>query len=153
MRILHILSKDITPAQEERFLRLLNILMAVSHEHTALSCAAPLIEEKLAEKNIPHDIQKFGGMFDLRTKKSFENIIHSFNPHIIVSHSQDSATFTHGMNKKRPHIALISGNGSDRTIARHCDHTIMIGEKAKDGDILKTALSRFEKVLKQYEAG
>lgn len=153
MRILHILSKDVTPEQENRFLRLLDVLMSVSHEHSALSCVSKTIEEALAAKHIPHDIQKFGGMFDLRTKKSFENIENSFRPHIIISHSENSAAFTHHMNKKRPHIALISGDGTDRTIASYCDHTIMIGEKTKDEDILKTALSRFEKVLKQYEEG
>lgn len=151
MRILHILSKDVTTEQEARFLRLMGVLLSVDHQHAAVSAPLKKANDFMTQNKIPCDTQKFGGMFDLRTKKAFDTALQNHNPHIIISHSRDSASFVHMLNKDIPHIAMISGDGADRDIAASCDHTIMIGEKTKDEDILKTALSRFEKVLKKYE--
>lgn len=151
MRILHILSKDITPEQETRFLRLLGVLNAVSDKHSVLSAQLKGITVPLEKSNVPHEVQKFGGMFDLRTKKALQDIISTFKPHIIISHSEDSAAFTSTHIKDIPHIGMIDGGSADRYIASFCDHTIMMTEKQKDSDVLKNALARFETVLKRHE--
>ncbi len=151
MRILHILSKDATVTQQQQFLRFLAILDSVSDTHRTLTFPFKDIEKELSSKGATFDTQKFGGMFDLRTKKALQDIMNNFTPHIIVSHSEESAAFTSTHIKSTPHIGIIDGGSADRHIASFCDHTVMVTEKHEDAEILKTALSRFETVLKRHE--
>ena len=151
MKILHILAKDATAKQQQQFLLLYDILSTVSDTHHSLIYTFKSIENALQERQATFEIQKFGGMFDLRTKKALQDIMSTFNPNIIVSHSEESAAFIAAHAKNTPHIGIINGSASDRPIASLCDHTVLMNEEQDDKAILKTALSRFEKVLKRNE--
>lgn len=150
MRILHIVAKDTSADQKKNFMRLLELLSSVSDTHRTLCYPSREIEKFLKSKNFTYDTQKFGGMFDLRTKKALQDITQTFNPHVVISHSEESAAFTSTHLKNVPHIGVINGGASDRHIASFCDHTVKISEDMKDKDILKNTLSRFETVLKRH---
>lgn len=150
MRLFHILAKDSSADQQRNFMRLLEVLSSVSDTHQTLCYPFRDVEAFLKKEKVSYSAQKFGGMFDLRTKQALHNILRTFNPHIVISHSGESASFTSTHIPTLPHIGIINGSDTDRYIASFCDHTVKVGEDMEDKDILKNTLSRFETVLKRH---
>ncbi|GEM_PF-2842806 len=90
MKIFHIKSSDCTLEMENRFADLIAAFAALGISQRVMMSASNRLAAHCAALSIPCDIQKFSGMFDLRTPQAGQRLADKFDPHIIQTHSFDS---------------------------------------------------------------
>ncbi|MCB9990970.1 MAG: glycosyltransferase family 4 protein [Rhodospirillales bacterium] len=94
MKVFHIKSTDTSAEATRRFADLVLSLAELGIRQYVVMDANEIIEARFQEAGIPFSVQKFSGLFDLRTQQAAQQIAESFGPHIIQTHSPDSATIS-----------------------------------------------------------
>jgi len=77
---------------EHRFTDMVRALSTLGIGQHVLMAPNGRCEDIFASLGVPYDIQKFSGMFDLRTQQAGQQIADSLGPHIIQVHSLASAS-------------------------------------------------------------
>ncbi len=126
MRILHIIAGDKTPKSESRFMNLLETFSAVNLEQMALLAPNKDLEARLTALSLPYKVQKFAGLFDLRSQKAVKDAVKQFKPHIIHSHSSASAAFVAKTATTIPHITFLSSDDDEQKMLAQCDCAIKV---------------------------
>jgi len=110
MKIFHIKSSDCTMQATHRFADLVCALASIGIKQHVLMSADPHLESQFIDMEISFDVQKFGGLFDLRTQQAAQHIAGSFGPHIIQTHSPNSASVIAKLNHDALRIGFAHEN-------------------------------------------
>ncbi len=92
MKIFHIKAADATEEMERRFADLVEALAALGIRQYVIMSASPERQAQFDRIKVPYTIQKFSGLFDLRTLQAAQQIAESFGPHLIQTHTPDAVT-------------------------------------------------------------
>ncbi len=92
MKILHVKAGDRSLETDNRFADLVKALTLFDIDQRVLMAADKAREEAVEALGIPCHVEKFGGMFDLRTQQATQQILESYRPHLIQLHTRDSSS-------------------------------------------------------------
>lgn len=111
MRVFHIKSTDCTLEAENRFADMVSAFAGLGINQHVLMSPDQYLEDLFKAQDIAFNTQKFSGLFDLRTQQAAQQIIESYGPHIIQTHSPGSASV---ISKIRNDAVRISFADEDR---------------------------------------
>lgn len=125
MRILHIIGGDHSDIEQALITGLIGALNLPGIDQMVILRANDTLESVLGNRNIPFFVEKFGGLFDLKTQKAINEYAAAFQPHIVQSHSLVAAQAFAGAECVAPHFGAISGSASesDKKIQALCRGT------------------------------
>lgn len=106
MKILHIHAPDATDESQDRFVDLLSALAESGIRQCVFMGQDTSLEGRLQGLNIPLHTRKFGGMFDLRPLQIVRQVAQSFGPHVIQTHTPDSAALAAKLQTESPHVGF-----------------------------------------------
>ena len=125
MKIFHIKAADYSTEMKNRFADLVCAFASIGINQQVLMTADEALESHFTDMDIPFHIQKFSGMFDLRTQQTAQQIAESFGPHVIHTHTPDSANVISKLNYEALRIAFLHDDEkSNAKIKAH--HNIVI---------------------------
>lgn len=107
MRIFHILPHNTSIEEDQNFLALAGSFKTLGFKQAVATRQDEPLLTALEAMDIPVSVQKFGGMFDLRTKKTIQAEILDFKPHIVQGHGITSLDFEKDIPPHIPYIPLI----------------------------------------------
>jgi glycosyltransferase involved in cell wall biosynthesis len=134
MRILHILADDANSQEEQNLINMVCAFKTLGIEQFAILNPNQNIAEKLSEQNVEVNIQKFSGIFDLRTKKFINEYINKTQPHIVQTHTPISARFCDKTPDKVAHVGILNGDNNDNKTISICNAVFSFGSNDNETD-------------------
>lgn len=123
MKIFHIKSPDCTRETERRFADLVSAFAALGISQHVLMNAEDSHTARFSAHYVPAEVQKFSGLFDLRTQQAAQRIADEFKPHIVMIHAPGAGTVA----AKIRSDALRLGFTETGAAAPPCDIALSVG--------------------------
>jgi hypothetical protein len=143
MRILHIIGGDNSEIEQVLITGLIGALNLPGIDQMVILRANDTLEAVLDKRAIPFFIEKFGGLFDLKTQKAIGEYAAAFNPHIVQSHDLCAAQAFAASGFTAPHFGAQTGRSveDDKKIKALCVDTFTPPQSAE------TILTRYRTAL------
>ena len=130
MRILHVIADDATPCEEQCFLNTLLSFKTIGIDQKAIIKTESHLASTLKEAGISFSEQKFGGMFDLRTKTGIQKIIEDMAPPIVQAYTAASIRLCDKLPAKTALVGLFANN--DPQLLASCHGVLLTGIPKKE---------------------